>query len=70
MTVLAAEENPAMSDQPQDLHPIVDAVAAARESLKGVRDVQPVFMSPAAQTEAVTSIWASPRSVETSPLRR
>ncbi|RHW25634.1 DUF222 domain-containing protein [Nocardioides immobilis] len=47
-----------MSDQPQDLHPIVGAVTAARESLKGVRDVQPVFMSPAAQTDAVTSIAA------------
>ncbi len=37
-------------------HPILGAVAVAGEALKAVRDVQPVFMSPAEQETAVRGI--------------
>jgi len=38
------------------LHPVLGAVAAARESLKAVRDVQPVFMIAAEKETAVTEL--------------
>ena len=38
------------------LHPILGAAAAARESLKAVRDVQPVFMIAAEKETAVTEL--------------
>ena len=41
--------------QPQP-HPILAAVAAAQESLKAVRDSQPVFMIPAEKETAVAEI--------------
>lgn len=37
-------------------HPILEAVAAARESLKSARDVQPVFMTAAQRQAAVEEI--------------
>jgi len=38
------------------LHPVLGAVAAARESLKAVRDVQPVFMIAAEKETAVAEL--------------
>jgi len=46
------------ADQPQTDHPILGAVAAAGESLKGVRDVQPVFMAADQKVTAVCEITA------------
>ena len=46
----------APTDQLHPSHPILGAVTAAGESLKAVRDVQPVFMSPAEQEAAVRGI--------------
>ena len=37
-------------------HPILGAAVSAREALTAVRDLQPVFMSPAEQESAVTEI--------------
>ena len=37
-------------------HPIVAAITSARDAVAGVRDVQPVFMSPAEKEAAVTEI--------------
>ena len=37
-------------------HPILGAVATAREALVAVRDVQPVFMSPAQKQAAITEL--------------
>ncbi|WP_322936926.1 HNH endonuclease signature motif containing protein [Nocardioides bizhenqiangii] len=47
-----------MSVQPQTQHPIVGAVAAARESVKTVREVQPTFMAPAQKQAAVLELDA------------
>src|SRR4051794_35513775 len=45
-----------MNTQTVALHPVLGAVSAARESLKAVRDVQPVFMIPAEKEAAVTEL--------------
>ncbi|WP_322938455.1 HNH endonuclease signature motif containing protein [Nocardioides bizhenqiangii] len=47
-----------MTSLPQTAHPIVGAVATARDALKTVRDVQPTFMAPAQKQAAVLELDA------------
>src|SRR5215204_4788420 len=47
---------PVQTVQTVPLHPILDAVAAARDAMKAVRDVQPVFMIAAEKETAVAEL--------------
>ncbi|MDZ5622464.1 DUF222 domain-containing protein [Nocardioides sp. HM23] len=58
-----------MTSLPQTQHPIVGAVATARDALKTVRDVQPTFMTPAQKQAAVLELDALEASLAELRLR-